>query len=690
MKKTPSHRSLILSAAVAAAIGAIAALAPTSFAQSRVGGDGRLMDASNRVGSGGLNDGSGAALPPGVLNNALVTGNVTGGVGFQGNIPYFSPGAFHGNLPGSFVDTFVSGSTNVTTGGTLINNAQNVHLYLGDNRGVNPPSNFISTGAQPGYIPAATSSDSQFSSDTRLAGSTITSPTSSLVPSSIFQTGGTQGGGGTSAYTSASPLFGVTSLQSQQQTNGTSQFNSAALSNASAQSALGTGDRIDQSADLKVPALSDSTAMNPDLSAGMGLSGLGTPPGVASFATPRTGSANGLNNGTPGQPGAQNSKAGFAAQSANSTAGNDNANSLNAGPLGGTGGNGTANGTGSISGQLASGAVNAAVPSGYPLGTRVGDRALADGINSGEGAYTNIYSPTSNLPGSKYSQMLLRLKTISPNTALSPEQRNLLNQAKLQDIRVAQAANGPSKSGETRTSPSGAIPRGSDLRTGLPGSGTGGATGGATGLMSPPGSSQGPSPIVPSAPIIPQQVAPVEKGKPVELNSFATDAATAQTKDELAKAEDLMKQGKFTAALEQYDLVEQQTPSNPFIQLGRANAELGASYYSLAVAHLRDAFMTDHALLSAQLDLRTFLGEDKLQYLVKDLKQIAQANPTQYKPVFLLAYICYNTNNARGAAAYLDLAEKREGKPDPFFQLLRQHWDLPDISGDTNNSDLNK
>ena len=38
-----------------------------------------------------------------------------------------------------------------------------------------------------------------------------------------------------------------------------------------------------------------------------------------------------------------------------------------------------------------------------------------------------------------------------------------------------------------------------------------------------------------------------------------------------------MKQGKFTAALEQYDLCEQLDPNNPFVLLGRANAELGAS-----------------------------------------------------------------------------------------------------------------
>jgi tetratricopeptide (TPR) repeat protein len=182
----------------------------------------------------------------------------------------------------------------------------------------------------------------------------------------------------------------------------------------------------------------------------------------------------------------------------------------------------------------------------------------------------------------------------------------------------------------------------------------------------------------------------VEKGKPIVLDSFSKDEASPVAKEHLAKAEDFMKQGKFTSALEEYDLVEQQSPSNPYVELGRANAELGASYYGLAEAHLRQAFTTDEALLSAQLDLRTFLGEDKIQYLVKDLKEIAQNNPTESRPVFLLAYICYNTNQPRGAAAYLDLAQRREGKADPFFALLRAHWDLPDVSDQNGGSGLNK
>ena len=690
------NRSGVLTAAVAAAIGAIATLTPATFAQQRIGGDGRLMDANNRVGSGGFNDSSSSALPPGVFGNAIVSGDVTGGRGFAGNIPYFAPGAFHGNLPGGFVDNFVSGSTNVQTNGTVVNNAQDVHLFLGDDRGVNPPSNFISTGAQPGYIPNAAISDTQFTSDTRL-GVPVSSPISSYVPSAIFQTGGTQAGSGSSTYVTNSALFGVKTLQTAQQVDGQAQYSGSALGNGSLNSALGTGDRVDLSSDLRPAALSQSN--NPDQTSlnDQGLSGL--PSGVASFAMPQA-SANGSNgslnpSGIPGAP-ASPSTPGAAPRSQIANAAGSNSNGANAnGSANGQGQNGQSqNGTenGSITGSngpidsAINTQISAAIPSGYPVNATVGGSAFSGSLNTGESTSTNIYSKDQpwNQPKTAYQAMLARFKTINPNAPLTAEQKILLNQAKLFDI----------KSAEEKGTENGVAGRPAALGSGPNGErSVAGSAAAPPGMGSAPGSTGAGQLPQPSAvgPLVPQQVAPGgDKNKPVFINSFSGDATSPGVKEHLAKAEDLMKQGKFTSALEEYDLVEQQAPSNPYIELGRANAELGASYYGLAEAHLRQAFMSNQALLSAQLDLHTFLGEDKLQYLVKDLKQIAEANPTESRPVFLLAYICYNTNNPRGAAAYLDLAEKREGKPDPFFKLVRQNWDLPAISDEKGDTGLNK
>src|SRR3954447_12338536 len=76
--------------------------APGALAQGRVN-NGNALDANNRVGSGGSNDGAGGnrAGFTGVTGNDIVTGNVTGGKGFHGTINYTDPRAFRGNTGSS-------------------------------------------------------------------------------------------------------------------------------------------------------------------------------------------------------------------------------------------------------------------------------------------------------------------------------------------------------------------------------------------------------------------------------------------------------------------------------------------------------------------------------------------------------------------------------------------------------------
>jgi tetratricopeptide (TPR) repeat protein len=164
---------------------------------------------------------------------------------------------------------------------------------------------------------------------------------------------------------------------------------------------------------------------------------------------------------------------------------------------------------------------------------------------------------------------------------------------------------------------------------------------------------------------------------PVKVPSLATGVKAKGLGDVLKNAENLMKDGKFTSALDQYDTAEQVAPNNPLTRLGRANAELGAAYYARAEAHLRDVFQKNPELLSGQYDLTNMLGEQRMQVLVKDLKEIANREQKEARPVFLLAYIAYNTGHEQNAEAYLDLADKRSGGKDPFFQLLRDNWALP-------------
>jgi hypothetical protein len=168
-----------------------------------------------------------------------------------------------------------------------------------------------------------------------------------------------------------------------------------------------------------------------------------------------------------------------------------------------------------------------------------------------------------------------------------------------------------------------------------------------------------------------------KKPEPIKTQSFATGVKAKGLADMLKNAEDLMRDGKFTAALERYEDADRVTPNNPLIKLARANAELGASYYARAEAHLREVFTSNPELLNGQYDLTALLGEQRLGTLVKDLKDISKKEDREPRAVFLLAYIAYNTGHEQNAAGYLDLAEKRSGGKDPLYKLLRDNWSLP-------------
>jgi len=208
----------------------------------------------------------------------------------------------------------------------------------------------------------------------------------------------------------------------------------------------------------------------------------------------------------------------------------------------------------------------------------------------------------------------------------------------------------------------------------------------AVGATVPP-AAQGTTPLPTNVPG-PTNVQPPRTAPP-QIKSFSEGVKAKGLGEILKKSEDLMKEGKWFSAKEQYDVAQQVAPNNMLILVGRANAELGGSYYGQAEADLRTAFTNDPATLEGQYDLRSMIGDERLQFLVKDLKDIASKNPAQARPLFLLAYIDYNTGNERLAAGRLDLAEKRAGPNDTFYSLVRKHWVLPDKTDDKG-PELNK
>lgn len=121
-----------------------------SIGQTQVNTNGQVHDASNRIGSGGLNIATDPTTIPG--NNQLTTnvmnGTVTGGWGFRGHIPYSPPGAFHGQLPSAGMDQFIQSSSGGFAGQ---NNSQRHVAYYGQGLQYAPPG-FVRDPNGGGYV----------------------------------------------------------------------------------------------------------------------------------------------------------------------------------------------------------------------------------------------------------------------------------------------------------------------------------------------------------------------------------------------------------------------------------------------------------------------------------------------------------------------------------------------------------
>lgn len=170
-------------------------------------------------------------------------------------------------------------------------------------------------------------------------------------------------------------------------------------------------------------------------------------------------------------------------------------------------------------------------------------------------------------------------------------------------------------------------------------------------------------------------ILPPQPEIPLKIASFAEGVKATGLKNLLTDAEKAMQAGKFTQALDYYDGAAAVAPNNPLIVVARSIAELGAGYYARAQIHLEQVLSRDPALLMARYDLKTFYGEDRLAYIVRDLKDLAQAESRQSRPLFLLAFIAYSTENGERAADYLNMAEQRGGSKE-FYDKLREYWKL--------------
>lgn len=170
-------------------------------------------------------------------------------------------------------------------------------------------------------------------------------------------------------------------------------------------------------------------------------------------------------------------------------------------------------------------------------------------------------------------------------------------------------------------------------------------------------------------------IMPEQPNLPIRIASFADGVKATGLKNLLTDAEKAMQSGKFTQALDYYDAAASVAPDNSMVLMGRSITELGAGYYARAQTHLEQVMSADPSLLLARYDLKAFFGDDRLQYIVRDLKDLAQTESRQARPLFLLAFVAYNSDNPERAADYLNLAQQRGGSQ-AFYDQLREYWQL--------------
>ena len=628
----PRTNAWLKTSILATAVAAVPLLFTSSAsAQYRVENDGRMLDANNRIGSGGTNaNDSWRRVGEQVNGNDIVVGNVTGGREFHGHVPYTDPRAFRGqnSSNGLTSDNFIKNSS-----GPDSRMASDVTTFYGASRAVAPPQGYQSLGPGTGAYVPQTNVPARLPGDQRLGTldlenteNPLPTPGQYVLPGPVDPTAG-------QLFTVGSPTAGIRTMSAAEINGFTSntQYNpvGAKLDDAAIQRMR---DELNQAAGgLALPSQPGKTPTTPNTTPGQ--------PNVAPGALPNTPGVNptapgAIPGATPAAPGAIPTTP--AAQQPGAT------------PV-------------------------VQQPVVQPINNAVA--AVPGGANTNQGVY---FIP----PPEKQSTLLADLRDRYQQKLAD---QNLSDEDKARAFNEYQRA----KANPTPGQP-GAVP-GQPGQPGQPGAVA--AAPGATGNVAIP-----PAPGAATRPAVPdytkrgeeilkrpidqktQKELAAKHTEPIKVPSLAKGIKGKGLNDYMQAAEAAMKDGKFTLAFEEYDKAEQIAPNNPLTRLGRANAELGASYYARAEAHLRDVFTNHPELLGAQYDLTSMLGEQRLKTIIKDLKEVAKKDTNEPRPLFLLSYIAYNTGHEQEALGYLDLADKRADGKNPFYKLLRENWSLPEKS----------
>ena len=633
---------------VAAGVLAAAGLAvPSASAQQRSQNDGRALDRNTRVGSDGRNEGgtvgggpNGAygRNSPQVSGNQIITGNVTSGRHFRGPVGYSDPGAFRGITSGSFSsDRFVRDSAGAPTRYGPEVDLNRPSAYYGSGRAAPPPVGYVPTvGATGGYVPldgAPAGTQGQLGltrSYTRTLDPTFRSG-ELVLPATT--------GSNEQSTLSASPLYGTRVWRPGESPNDFL---------VGQREGRGAADRADR---FRVDPNNIQRMRDEMNRAGLGATD-----------DPQGGQPGAGDNQDPGQGGFQNNPG--QNPQGNNQPGGGLRQPLNTG-IGGPRDQQTAGG-----GPVAAGA----------LTSNINANAFQNSTTTGQGIRHNLL-----VPPTKQTPQLARLRRTYEQRQQGAGQPTDVQAARQFNMEIraqrdaAGAGKGPGAGGASDGKPR------PGFGGGLPAAPRGAKAPADTDLPDavpvPPASGEAPAPgaTIPGATIpgatVPQPPPPA--ADPEKIGSIAEGVEAQGLRDVLKSAEDLMKEQQFEQAIQKFDVAQQVAPNNPLITAGRANAELAASYYRRAEMSLRDAVGRAPELVVAQFDLRSMIGEERLQVLVSDLKQLAEEDAKAVRPPLLLAYIAYNTGNEAQAGTYLASAEQRAEADDALLKAWRRNWKIP-------------
>jgi hypothetical protein len=640
--KSRSAARLIVSAALAG----VPLVAGLAFGQVRQN-TGHASDANPRVGSGGYNDNP---ISPGqaALNNAITTQDVTGLGGFSGanvngvnlGVGYTNPFAFRGLLAGEGVDQFIAASAGVPTMANPTASTQSFTsvgtAYYGQASTMGPPPpNFVRAPGSEGYIPAPATS---YNAEDLRIGANFDVPFNNGIPKAgevmlPGQVDPTQTTDSTVFY-QASPIYGVRQWQM-----GQDQQNIFAPQNNQS-GPVGPVQRAQQQ-QLQQMRLELDEENNPDNQANLPDNQTSNNSGAIYEGTGATYMGTGANRLQTLKPG-DNSANGVALS------------------------------------QLPSGnsqpvPMSSLSPTAGSMSTQQTNRQFLD---------QPLPPPTAQ--STQYAVLRQRLDQYNNSHPVSDEEANREFSQLIQARRAVVASEAAQKALQGNnpgaTTPGAATPGSTVPGTATPGATP--ATPGATPDQNAPAPGAVDQGVNPSAVFAPpaasgaaaQAATPAQP--PLQINSLSTGVKSRNLADMLTHGEELIRTQQYDKAIEVFDSAAGVVTNNPFILIGRAEAELGGSYYRQAAVDLRTAFRQDPAVLMGQFDLAKTLGQKRLDYVQGELKQIASDSPEDETPAFLLAYITYNSHHEDESATWLAAAQKRANGNDPALTLLQRYWNF--------------